>query len=336
MKIILVGNHNPHFFNTVECREKALRELGHKVIFFDARASFFPGRLRRALSFLQRWDARRNGERLIHLAKKECPDLCLVVGTSAASETLKALGKARIRTALWTTDAPMDVPALTGPAPFFDYIFCSGTEAVDLLKAAGPLKGEPRWLPFACDPGIHRRVELSTEDRVRYGRAIAFVGSYYPNRREHFESLADLDIGIWGPHWDRLGPRSPLKGKADPRRINFDEWSRIYSASDIVLVVHYNDGRTPCHQASPKLFEAMACGAFVLCDDQKDARAIFKDGEHLVFFKNKEDLRAKIVHYLARPDERQRIAEAGRLQVVTRHTYQRRVEELLALMNGSH
>jgi len=98
------------------------------------------------------------------------------------------------------------------------------------------------------------------------------------------------------------------------------------------LSVHYQDGRSPCYQASPRVFETMACGAFLLCDAQRDVVTLFKDGEHLALFNDGRDLRRQIAHYLAHPLERARIAEQGHRETMKNHTYRHRIERILAMV----
>jgi spore maturation protein CgeB len=99
-----------------------------------------------------------------------------------------------------------------------------------------------------------------------------------------------------------------------------------------VLGLHYFNPSVVCHQASPKLFEAMACRAFVLSDNQKDARALFEDGRHMVFFKDVKELRKKIEYYLSHAEERMAIAQKGCEEVLARHTYRHRIERILSMM----
>jgi spore maturation protein CgeB len=112
------------------------------------------------------------------------------------------------------------------------------------------------------------------------------------------------------------------------------EWVKVYSASKIAVVIHYQDGSTPCHQASPKVFEALACGILVLVDGQKDVFRFFQDGKHLVRFTGAQDLRDKIAYFLGNPAERQRIADAGRAEALAQHTYRVRVRELIGPASG--
>jgi spore maturation protein CgeB len=107
---------------------------------------------------------------------------------------------------------------------------------------------------------------------------------------------------------------------------------KIYSASKIVLATHYHDpqNRFPVYQASPRVFEALACRAFVLCDNQRDVFSLFQDGKDLVRFFDASDLMNKAKHYLAHPEERNEIAGRGNRNVLENHTYIHRIKELLS------
>jgi len=83
-----------------------------------------------------------------------------------------------------------------------------------------------------------------------------------------------------------------------------------------------------CHQASPKVYETLACGAFLLVDSQRDVLSLFEDAEHLVCFSGVDDLRYLAEYYLARPEERKIIQRAGRREVLAKHTYRHRMERL--------
>lgn len=237
-----------------------------------------------------------------------------------------------IRTGLWTIDPPTDFEPVARAAPHYDTIVCGGTEAMEILASRGI--DLAHWLPFACAPRHHRPLELSAEARNRFGSEVAFVGSHYPNRARILERLADLDLGIWGPGWHRLPDAHPLRARIRGEHVGPEDWVRIYAASEIVVIVHYQDGTTPCHQASPKVYETLACGALALVDDQRDVFDLFRDGEHLVRFSDEDDLVVKVRRYLSAPGERRRIAEAGRREVLARHTYRHRVEHLTALVRG--
>ncbi|MFH1879123.1 MAG: glycosyltransferase [Candidatus Omnitrophota bacterium] len=328
MKILCVGYHNPNFVNTTVYREKAVRDLGHKTVEFDDRGFFLPGRLRDRFVFFQEWDLNRLNKRLMNCVDAETPDICLIVGGHhILPDTVRYINGKNIITVLWTTDSPWYFDNVLKAAPAYKHIFCAGTEAIEIFEREG-IKGAA-WLPFACDPDYHKPAGLCASEKARYGKDVVSVGSFYPNRAEIMEKISDFDIGVWGPYWDRIGAFSPLRGKVTDVKINYSEWVKIYSAARVVLVLHYDDKKTPCYQASPKLYEAMACGAFVISDNQRDVKNLFENGKHLVIFNSVEDLREKLKFYIANEDQRAAIAMAGYKEVLEKHTYKDRIRVIL-------
>lgn len=334
MKIMVISNLNPHFENTNTYRLKAIRELGHEPIFVEDRDFILPGRIRQWVASLQAWELNRLNRRMVDVAEKTKPDLCLAVGEYRIdSETLVRLKQMGVKTALWTTDAPQpEFRHVAATAPLYDHVFCAGTEAMEILGQVG--RHDAVWLPFACDPDFHRPTELTDEDRKKYGRDLIFVGSYYPNRWEVMKHLISLyDIGIYGPGWQQA-VGNQIHNRIHVGPLHYSEWVKMYSAAKIILIIHYQDGITPCYQASPKIFEALACRGFVITDSQKDVFRLFSSGKELVRFSDTQDLKIKIDHFLYRDEERRMIASTGYQEVIQRHTYRNRVQDILNHISG--
>ena len=332
MKILFVGHHVPHYIHTNVYREKAIQELKHKLLFFNDRDYVIPGRIREWVNFLQKWDLDRINKKLIHVVHREKPELCLVMGTRLpllVSKTVNEIKKTGSRIALWITDIPESkgFSLLEESAPFYDHVFYAGTELIEILQNIGVKTMS--WLPFGCDPDYHRPVELTDEERKRYAKDVVFVGALYPSRWETLKELAEFEIGIWGPHWNKAIYGKTKKEYIKDIKINVFEWVKIYNAAKIVVVIHYQVVTTPCYQASPKVYEALACGCFVLVDDQKDVFSLFDDKKHLVRFENLPDLKEKIRYYLAHPEEREEIARRGRYEVLAHHTFRQRIKTLI-------
>jgi len=334
MKILLSANKNPHFLTFAEYIEKAFRENGCNVVFFENRDFIIPGRVNDTISFIKGWDLKRLNKKLISQAMSFMPDIYLEAGGwNILPDTLARLNKLGIKTVLWTVDPPRIFEPIIKSAPFYDYVFTQGSEAYEILETFD-IKNL-YWLPFACDADIHRPVELTAAEKKKYGYDVCFVGSggdLYAQRREVLASLTDFDLGIWGPGWESLPPKSPLRkfirgGQAGPQ-----EWVKIFNASKIVFHSHYHDpsGKVSCYQASPRVYEALACGAFFVCDNQRDVLRLFKNREHLVAFKNLQELKEIIEYYLKHPDEAKTIAEKGRKEAVEKHTFSHRTKEILS------
>jgi spore maturation protein CgeB len=335
MKILLSGYHNPHYETVTEYMERALAMLGHDLSAFDDRCHLIPGTLRERSSLLLRLDLEWINRRLLAIARRSGVQAVLVTGGNRVlGRTVRRLRSHGMRTALWTTDPPIDFGPILQAAPDYDHIFCQGTEAVELLHSGGVAKA--RWLPVGCDPDRHRPAELNDTARRLYGSDVVFVGSHYPERETLFEALAGFDLAIWGPGWKGIRSGSPLKKCLRGEHTTPDEWRKIYSASRIVLATHYQDPqrRFPVHQASPRVFEVMACGGFLICDRQRDILELFREGEHLVTFRDAADLARKVHYYLDHPEERQDIARKGHEEAVSNHAYVRRLVELVGAVNG--
>lgn len=327
MRILLSGYHNPHYWTVTEYIERAIRALGHGLEVFDDGTRCIPGRLRDRSPWMERADRACLNRRLQVCAGRLRPDALIVLGGELVDPGTVRLAKAAGAVAiLWTIDAPWNFEPILRAAPAYDRIFCQGTEAVELLRESGI--GEARWLPMGCDPGCHHRSGGAKEER---GHDVVFVGSRYPVREQFFAGLAGTDFAIRGPGWERLPAASPLRMHVKGAHTAPAAWTGIYQASKIVLAVHYRDprGRIPCHQASPRVFEAMACGAFVLSDRQRDVLALFREGEHLACFDDAAELAEKVRHYLGNPGERERIARQGQDAVLRDHTYAGRLRQLL-------
>jgi spore maturation protein CgeB len=336
MRILISGYHNPRFETITEYMERAIGLLGHELHIFDDRQHIIPGRIRRQMRWLNTVDLDVINRKLVSMAHKLQPDIALITGGHrVTASTVRALKNFGIKTILWTIDAPLDFQPILDAAPLYDCIVCQGTEAIELLNRK-KINGA-QWLPVACDPEYHKPIPLLPAEMERYGHDIVFAGSYYPNRASLFEKLTGFDFGIWGPGWDKLESASKLREHIKGYHTPPSEWLKIYSASKIVLAVHYQDPENviPVYQASPRVFEALACGAFVIVDNQKDVFSLFDDEKHLVSFSDSDDLIEKITYYLAHPQKRREIANRGREEVLRNHTYVDRIKRLLSLIEGA-
>jgi spore maturation protein CgeB len=330
MRILLSGYHNPHYWTVTEYIERAIGALGHELAVFDDGTRCIPGRLRDRSRWMERVDRAWLNRRLQAFSRQIRPDVLLVLGGELIEPETVRLSRAEGAAAiLWTIDAPWNFEPILRAAPVYDHVFCQGTEAIELLRESGI--GEARWLPMACDPECHHCHGRTGEENRRQGHDVVFVGSHYPVREQLLAGLAGSDFAFWGPGWEKLPKASPLRMHWKGAHTAPPVWIKIYGASRIVLAVHYRDpaGRFPVYQASPRVFEAMACGAFVLSDRQRDVLGLFREDEHLACFDDAAELAEKVRYYLDNPDERERIARQGMDAVLRDHTYMNRLETLL-------
>jgi Uncharacterized protein conserved in bacteria len=340
MKILSVTYHNPHFITFAEYVERALSQLGHTIQSFDYRQWLIPGRVRDRVPALQAFDLKRINNKLIGSAKTFRPDIVLVNGGyTIAPETITRIKK-EIKSIMvnWIADFPLMFNEYAHAGPYYDFCFWGGTDALHRYKSLGGSNGH--WLPYACDPFYHKPVALSDADKKKYKCDICFVGSNYSERVAILEKLCCFDIGIWGLGWERLPAKSPLVRRLRGGAIGPEIWTKIFSAAKIVLNItgHRANVMVPFidekdfRNTNTRVFEILGCGAFQLVDVKADVLALFKRGEHLDCYKDKQEAVEQADFYLRNPEKRNAIAEEGRKEALKKHTYKHRIEEMMSVI----
>ncbi|MFQ5555823.1 MAG: glycosyltransferase, partial [Acidimicrobiia bacterium] len=103
----------------------------------------------------------------------------------------------------------------------------------------------------------------------------------------------------------------------------------IYGDARIVL----NEGGTRHYPITMRVFEAVGAGAVLLTDDLPGTDVLFRRDEHYVVLE--DDVATQITALLAAPDQLQQIAAAGRDHAMAAHTYDHRVDRLVAVLAGT-
>ncbi|MBE0569820.1 MAG: glycosyltransferase [Deltaproteobacteria bacterium] len=263
------------------------------------------------------------------------PDVVLVLAQAPFLEpALACLREKGIATAFWFVEDFRHMEYWRELAAKYDYFFAIQDGGfLYRLREAGA--GNVAFLPMAASPEVHRKMELSPEELEEFGGDVSFVGAGYYNRRRLFEGLVDLDFRIWGNEWGGCPALKEVLRRGGAR-VDTEEIVKIFNASRININLHsssYHEGVNPDGDfVNPRTFEIASCGGFQLVDRRSGLADLFRIGEEVACFDGLNDLRAKIAHYLARPEEREAVAEKGRQRVLRDHTYERRMDEMLGHM----
>jgi GT2 family glycosyltransferase/tetratricopeptide (TPR) repeat protein/2-polyprenyl-3-methyl-5-hydroxy-6-metoxy-1,4-benzoquinol methylase len=203
--------------------------------------------------------------------------------------------------AWWAIDTHLDFAWCLEKARSFDFVFAAQRDGAEQLRQQGIAFAV--WLPLACDPELHGKRDVAKQFDV------CFVGNIFPGPR------ADL-VDLLQRHFPNtfVGQRY------------FEEMAQTYAATRIVF------NRSIRNDVNMRVFEALASGSLLLTNDLREngQAELFHDGVHLATYTDAEDLLDKVRFYLHRETVRERIAAAGRQEVLGRHTYRQRMETLLA------
>lgn len=312
----------------------ALESLGLRV----SSLPYYEGRIAHRLplpgvdSLERAWGRRR----ILAWIESVEPDLLFVCkGVHVSAETIQWVrGRTGLPWACWFIDDPISLPTSTALSPHYDYFFTTDQTSAQAHRDAGSPNVEV--LPYACHPTLHRPVSLAPEEETSLKSDVAFVGTINAvHRRDVLEALTDFDLKVWGGTTGvhRSSSGSLTKGElrlsdALHRRLAGrwawdEEVTRIYAAAAVVLNVQHPD------LLNMRLFEAPACGAFLLTDGRDYVGEFFEPELEVALYDGPHDVADRVAYWISRPEERAAIAEAGRLRAHRDHTYVNRMRTLL-------
>jgi hypothetical protein len=195
--------------------------------------------------------------------------------------------------------------------------------------------GFPRvvHMELAANPAVPDPGELSELERRELGGAVGFIGHWEPvtERRLLHVVRGGIPVKIYGGSWDDAESAAELGDAIQHRLVMGEEYARAIVSFDINVGIVSKWNRN--HTAS-RTFQIPALGAFLLHERNELVSRYFKEGVEAEFFDSDEELLEKCRHYLARPDERRRVAEAGRRRCIESGYFEPdRVREILPALD---
>ena len=323
--------------------EAALRKLGCEVVSFDPLdgmrlfAPLFSEARTSGLKTTADMALRLMCERLPLRVIEEKPDLFLAIhGARLPSHVVDAVRTLGVPSAVWLLDDPHELDLSSRYARHYDWVFTDERMAVDAHKAAGSHR--TFHLPLGCDSAAqHPRVV-----EEKYRSDVCLVGSGFAERINLLlplqEELSEFKIKLVG-HWSGIPEGSLLKKFVVDGFVSPEETARYYAGAKIVINPHRdgaglslasNINGVRAVSPNPRLFEAAACGTFVLTDDKRtDAGEYFRVGEEIDTFCDGNDLIRKIRYWLGREEARAAGAAAASQRARHEHSLEKRMAALL-------
>jgi hypothetical protein len=196
-------------------------------------------------------------------------------------------------------------------------------------------RSHARRLAEALAVPVHPFLQFTDPDRFSprfdpdHAHELLFVGNWrYVFRRIVWDALSTgRELALIGQGWAYLAPEHLLA-----EHVPNAELARFYASCSILLCDHWDDMREHGF-ISNRVFDALACGAFILSDHFQALVEEFPRG--LETYNDPGELREKVSRYLNDPDARREHARRGQELVLRSHTSERRVDELLRLLPQS-
>lgn len=330
MRILISGNIFPDSF----ARNIAvtLERQGHKVLTveesgsrLDRNSSWSKVRLTLARALPQ--VERRLQRRVLQAVGDFQPDLVLVTHGSLPVEVVRKMRlSSRMKIAVWFPDDLVNLGRQYVLVGDYDAWFFKDPYMVETFRAK--LGINAHYLPEACNPLWHHRVELSDGEQGMYACDLTTAGNMYYYRARMLDAFKDYDLKIWGKHYPRW-MSSPLRSQYSDVYVGEIEKAKAFNAAKIVLnAMHFGE----INGVNCRLFEAAGCGAFQVTDWKPALPGLFEPEREVVTFHTRKELKEKVDHYLAHPEERREIANRAYKRAHRHHTYDVRLGKMFEIL----
>jgi spore maturation protein CgeB len=315
----------------------ALKTLGSEAEMFDVR-TLVPGwKLGNAIahkmahSFLREPELLRE-RALLNAAARFAPDLVLVlVGKAIAVGTIEKLRKVTSAPIVcWFQDALTAFGRQHVLGAEYDVVFLKDRYLLDLFSRMLTYT-KFHYLPEACNPRVHRPVELIEEERRRYGCDVMVAGTVYYYRQEVLRHIDSHNVKLWGNTFGLQWTVGKLKNPLMGREVLADEKAKAVAASTLVLnTLHFAE----VNGLNCRAFEMAGCGGCQLISATPVLQEHFDAGTEVVSFDTATDLAEKVDHYLGHPEQASAIGRRAALRAHRDHTYETRLQEIFSVVLG--
>jgi spore maturation protein CgeB len=334
-RVLVIGSQS--FPDTLEWHVMdSLRHLGYACDLFETRIgfggarSYVTGVVNKLASTLLREPERLIERALQRKVAEFQPSLVLVIlGNQLSPKTV-----ARLRTATtaplvcWCQDQMTTLGRQFLLGAGYDAVFVKDRYLQDLFSRM--IKSTSfYYLPEACNPRVHRTVDLSEQERKRLGCDIMIAASLYYYRQEILQQLREFDLKVWGYRPDWLLYR--LEHRYVGKEIVTDEKAKAMRAARICLnTLHFAE----VNGLNCRAFEIAGCGGFQLVSSVPVLSEHFEPGLEVASFGSTAELLEQIRHYLRNPDEASTVALRGQSRAYREHTYEHRLQEIVRICLG--
>ena len=179
-----------------------------------------------------------------------------------------------------------------------------------------------QYFPFGVSETFHNPGMVSASEHRRFGKDIAFVGTYYPERCaliHHLNRHLDVLVAVWGRGW-----RS-CHGVKHHGALSLADSLKVFHCSKITLNLHHAN---TANGFNMKYFEIPAAGGFQLSDWQPLMEAPGAI-QAAVACHSPDEFVSRIGYYLEHEQQRLEFSLASKAAVLATSGYKPRMAALL-------
>jgi len=275
-------------------------------------------------------------EALVRLAEQQRPAFFLAFkGAFVEAETLRRMRALGVKLYNYypDTSAFTHGPYLPQSLPEYDCTFYTKPFWDGDVRSRIKLR-ESVFLHHGYDSDLLQPWPLTEQDMADYHVDVSVIGSQTRYKEEMIRRLLrlrpHLQLKIWGHRWETSSDaqvlehwqRDALTGQAYARGL---QAAKINLAITSGIVAGASQG----DYVTMRTFQIPACRGFMLHERNPEVLELFTEGKEMACYATVEELAEKIDYYLAHPEERKAIAEAGCRRCVPAYSYDTRMQTIL-------
>jgi spore maturation protein CgeB len=194
----------------------------------------------------------------------------------------------------------------------YDLVAVVRKENVEEARALGARK--VLMVYRSADEVAHAPIQLSDQERAKWGTDVLFVGTAFPERGPFFAELVKygVPLSIYGNRWEKLREwktiRPYWKGPGLEEKYTYATW--IQSAKVCLGLV--SKGNRDLH--TQRSLEIPSLGGVFCTERTEEHLALYEEDKEAVFWSNAEECAAKCHALLADEAWRRSVAENGRVR----------------------
>ncbi|QTA79479.1 SAM-dependent methyltransferase, type 11 [Desulfonema limicola] len=297
-KICAVGAYELYGYSQLgfhwDGQSRGFKELGYETLLLDIRKDVNYENLRKKIIDFQ--------PDIIWCGLKDCLDFLQWM-----KKDIIDLRKKGTKVIYWFCD--LRTPGKSDLKELIDIMFLSNSGQIDIYRKSYNIENV-FYMPQACTPAFMHRMDM--EETCDIGHA-GTLDRIHANRKKLLKKISKKYKVV-------------IK---DQVRNNI---SNFYSQSGIVFGSNPDQSAYLC--TSNRLFVAMGCGAFYLCEWFPGIEKLAQNHEHLVWFKTEKELFDLISYYLEHKQEREKIRENAQILAHSKHTYINRIKNMIDIIEG--
>ncbi len=325
MRIIVPNNNPPDSF--VDNVSYTLREMGHEVLTMPIISiNWMNSPFRRIwIKANQKLNSKYIPPQevwLLRQIKSFKPDIVLTLTQALSEETLFELKKNKIQTSVWWGDPPGNMKDQSLLCEGWDVIFVKDPHAVNKLSRVGL---NAQLLHEAMNPAWHKPLSKRTNDNI------IIAGSIYNYRHYFIRKLIQKNIGIeiYG-QTPSIWADSSIKKIHSGKYVTKDEKSKVFGAG---LACLNTTSMTEGNSINCRAFEIAGAGGLHIMENRPIISSCFEPGKEVIVFDTFEELVSVIDEIKMDYKAAEAIREAGYQRAINEHTYEKRLQHILNVLD---